>query len=562
MTRWLLTFGRPVLWPLAISAVCRIAGLGAGIALFGYAARAIGVATTGGAAQPTTVFAVVVALAAVKGMFGYLEQYTGHWVAFRALAMLRVFLYDRLAALAPAVMVRHRTGDLLARVTRDIDRLEVFFAHSVVPAVAAVLVPSGVLVFLAVAVAPAVALVVAPFLVVLGAVIPFLGRRSAHDAATGAVRIGGLTSAHLTDTIGGLREIAAYRAGDHRRAALADLDTDAAARHRVVAQWVGLRAAVTRATQAGVLLAVVVVGRTVGLDVATLAMAVGLVAATFPALEAVDGFAALLDSTRESLARVRAVAEEAPATVDPAPDQARTPARSAPEIRVHSVDFTHPAEATRPAVLTGVDLTLAAGSTVGLIGATGSGKSTLGALLARVWDPSRGAVTWDGVDLRRIPLAELRSLITVIDQHPFLVRGTVADNLRLADPDVSEDRMWHALDVADLAETVAALPQGLHTRVGEGGTALSGGQRQRLAIARAVMHGGRLVIVDEGTSQLDADTERRVLDRLGREFADRTVLWITHRPGTLDACDEVVRLDRGRITREEVTGATPRRARG
>ncbi|WP_186629841.1 thiol reductant ABC exporter subunit CydC [Rhodococcus sp. BP22] len=548
MTGWLLAFGRPVRWPLAISVLCRIVELAAGIALLGFAAHAVVTAATTGVGAPWKVFGVLLALAAIKGLFQYLEHYTGHWVAFRALAMLRVFFYERLAGLAPAVTVRHRTGDLLARVTRDIDRLEVFFAHSVVPAVAAVIVPAGVLVYLGVGVDPAITLVAAPFLLLLGAVIPFVGRRTAQRAEGQTVRIGGTVSAHLADTVGGLREITAYDAGEGRRENMTRLDAASAAQHRIVARWASIRAGATRAAQAGVLIAIVGAGMVIDLDAVSIAVAVAVAVATFPALEAVNGFAALLGSTRTSLERVRAIAEEEPAAPEPAPGEVWIPADNAPEIRLQGVDFTYPSDISRPAVLTGIDLTIPAGRILALVGSTGSGKSTIGALVARIWDPTAGTVAWDGVDIRSIPSAELRRRVTVVDQQPFLIHGTIADNLCLADPDATDDQMWHALHVADLADTVRELPGGMHTRVGERGAELSGGQRQRLALARALMHGGRLIVIDEGTSELDAATERRVLGRLADTLGDRTVLWITHRRATLGMCDAVVEIKEGELS--------------
>ncbi|MGV9746641.1 amino acid ABC transporter ATP-binding/permease protein [Rhodococcus zopfii] len=543
MTGWLLAFGHPVLWPLAISALCRVTELAAGAALLGFASYTAVSAVLTGTGSPATAFAVVAGLAAFKGLFHYLEHYTGHWVAFRVLAAMRVFFYERLAALAPAVTYRHRTGDLLARVTRDIDRLEVFFAHSVVPAVTAVVMPTGVLVWFAASGHPAVALAVAPFFVALGAIVPFAGRPSAQRADAEIVRIGGAISAHLADTIGGLREITAYDAGERRRTEQALLDDRAATRNRLVARWVAVRAAATRVTQVGALLAVVATGHAVDADVAAVAAMVAVTVATFPALAAVDGFAALLGSTRTSVQRVRAIAEAAPETPDVDDSRAWIPGPHAPEIRLEDVEFVHTSGGGRAPVLNGTDLTVPAGSTVGLTGRTGSGKSTIGALIARIWDPTGGRVLWDGVDLRRIPLADLRRRITVVDQEPFLLRASIATNLRLAAPDAPETALWEALHTVDLETTVRAMPDGLDTGVGERGAELSGGQRQRLALARAILHDGQVVIVDEGTSQLDERTENRVLERLQTAWADRTVLWITHRPSTLRLCDSAFRVD-------------------
>lgn len=546
MTGWLLDFGRPVLWPLALSALCRVIELAAGAALLGYAAHTAVTAVTTGTGNPATALTVVLLVAAVKGLFHYLEHYTGHWVAFRVLATMRVFFYQRLAALAPAVTYQHRTGDLLARVTRDIDRLEVFFAHSVVPAIAAVVMPAGVLTWFAATGYPAVALAALPFFVALGALVPFLGRRSAQRAEADTVRLAGTISAHLADTTAGLREITAYGAADRRITEQSELDETAAAHHRIVARWAAARAAATRLAQVAVLLTIAALGHRLGADTATLAAMLAVTVATFPALAAVDGFAALLGSTRTAVHRVRAIAEQAPATPEPDSATAWIPADTAPELRLDAVTFTHTRPGSAP-VLSGVDLTIPAGSTVGMIGSTGSGKSTLGALLARIWDPTAGRVLWDGHDLRSIPLTELRRRVTVVDQDPFLLRASIAENLRLAAPDATDAQLWEALRVVDLDETVRAMPAGLDTSVGERGTELSGGQRQRLALARALLHDGQVVIVDEGTGQLDEPTEQRVLDRVRSVWEDRTVVWITHRTATLSLCDSVVRVEDGRV---------------
>lgn len=389
-TRWLLAFGRPVLWPLGISMLCRVAPLAAGAALLGYAAFAVMTAVLSGSGSPLTTLGVIVALAAAKGLFHYLEHYTGHWVAFRTLAMMRVFFYQRLAALAPAITYRHRTGDLLDRVTRDIDRLEVFFAHTVVPTIAAVIVPTGVVAGFAVAGHPAVALAVTPFFVLLGAVLPFLGQRHSQQAEGTTVRIGGQLSAHLTDTIGGLRELTAYAAGSLRRAEQQRLDDESAARHRIVARWAATRASVGQLARVGALITVVVTGQLTGTSPAAIAAMVAVTVATYPALAGVDGFAASLGSTRTAVRRVRAVAEEAPATPEPPVAEAWEPPPGAPEIRLTGVGFTYPGR-NAPA-LSGIESTIPAGGTVGLLGHTGSGKSTIGALLARIWDPTDGRI--------------------------------------------------------------------------------------------------------------------------------------------------------------------------
>lgn len=551
-TRWLLSFGRPVLWPLLISIACRVAELAAGAALLGYAAHAAVSAVTTGSGSAVSVLLVVLTLAAIRGVFHYLEHYTGHWVAFRVLAMMRVFFYRRLAALAPAITYRHRTGDLLGRVTRDIDRLEVFFAHTVVPAVAAVVMPSGVLLWLIVIGYPGVALAVGVSVVVLGAGVPFVGRRRVGRNEAAIVAHLGTVSAHLADSIAGLREISAFGAAPERMRTLDRVERDLAVRRRVVARWSAARVALTRACQVGALAAVVVTAHAGGADAATIAAMVAVMFATFPALEAVEAFAALLGSTTSSLRRIREIADGTSDTPGPSTADAWHPPASAPEIRFDGVAFAHPGRPGRP-VLDRVDLTLPAGGFIGVLGPTGSGKSTLGALAARIWDPVVGRVLWDGHDLRHIPVDVLRDRVTVVDQDPYLLPTSIAANLRLGAPEATDERLWEALHAVDLDTFVRAMPDGLDTAISD--RTLSGGQRQRLALARAILHDGAVIVVDEGTGQLDAATEARVVARLRREWAGRTVLWITHRESTLDRCDMVCRVRDGQVIVEESTAS-------
>ncbi|WP_247604125.1 iron chelate uptake ABC transporter family permease subunit [Gordonia paraffinivorans] len=491
------------------------------------------------------------AAVAVTGVIAFVGLVVPHAV--------RLVLGTRHRILLPASMlsgaiflILNRTGDLLGRVTRDIDRLEVFFAHTVVPAIAAVVMPSGVLLWLIVIGYPGVALAVGVSVVVLGAGVPFVGRRRVGRNEAAIVAHLGTVSAHLADSIAGLREISAFGAAPERMRTLDRVERDLAVRRRVVARWSAARVALTRACQVGALAAVVVTAHAGGADAATIAAMVAVMFATFPALEAVEAFAALLGSTTSSLRRIREIADGTSDTPGPSTADAWHPPESAPEIRFDGVAFAHPGRPGRR-VLDRVDLTLPAGGFVGVVGPTGSGKSTLGALAARIWDPVVGRVLWDGHDLRHIPVDVLRDRVTVVDQDPYLLPTSIAANLRLGAPEATDERLWEALHAVDLDTFVRAMPDGLDTAISD--RTLSGGQRQRLALARAILHDGAVIVVDEGTGQLDAATEARVVARLRREWAGRTVLWITHRESTLDRCDMVCRVRDGQVIVEESTAS-------
>ena len=197
--------------------------------------------------------------------------------------------------------------------------------------------------------------------------------------------------------------------------------------------------------------------------------------------------------------------------------------------------------------LRGVSLVVEAGTTVALVGATGSGKSTLVRLIARLYDPDSGSIRVDGADVRDVDLASLRRAIAVVDDDPFLFSATVHDNIAYGRPDASRKEVERAAERAQAAGFIAELPDGYDTRVGERGLTLSGGQRQRLAIARALITDPRILVLDDATSSVDASTEQAIKAALREVMAGRTTFVIAHRLSTIALADDIVVLERGRV---------------
>ncbi len=214
-------------------------------------------------------------------------------------------------------------------------------------------------------------------------------------------------------------------------------------------------------------------------------------------------------------------------------------------VRLEDVSFSYPG-ADRPA-LTGVTLDVPAGSTLALVGETGSGKTTLGALVSRLYDPSAGRVTIDGIDLRDMRLTDLASVVGVVSQETYLLHTTVRENLRYARPDATDAEIEDAARAAQIHDLIADLPEGYDTMVGSRGHRFSGGEKQRIAIARTLLRDPRVLILDEATSALDNETERAVQQAFDTLAEGRTTITIAHRLSTIRDADQIVVLDHGQI---------------
>ncbi len=212
---------------------------------------------------------------------------------------------------------------------------------------------------------------------------------------------------------------------------------------------------------------------------------------------------------------------------------------------IREVSFSYPGQASP--VLSDINLEIAAGETVALVGRSGAGKTTLTNLIARFYDPTRGSIWLDGLDLRRIDLQSYRGLLGMVEQDVFLFDGTIRDNIAYAKRRPSDRQVIEAARAAAADEFITALPQGYETVIGERGVKLSGGQRQRLAIARAILADPRVLVLDEATSNLDSESEQLIQASLAKLLQGRTALVIAHRLSTIRRADKIVVIDSGRV---------------
>ena len=485
-------------------------------------------------------------LAPVAGVFHWLESWIAHDMAFRLLAEMRIALFEKLDRLAPAYMVRRRTGDMVAMATHDVEMVEYFFAHTVAPAFVAVLIPSivlGVLVFYGWELAAALL----PFLVLV-AMTPFFTRKRIDELGSRAREALGELNAHAVDTIQGLGEIVAFQRTPERRAELIVRTEN----HHVVRlpffRDLTLQASLLEVATGLGGLAVVVAGAALvdaeRLESGILPLLTLLSMAAFLPISEISHVGRHLADTLGSTRRLYAVDNEPVPVKDGLGVAGETGARGLP-IELDGVDFQY--EAANRRALHGAAFEVPAGKTVALVGPSGAGKTTVAHLLMRFWDPEEGAIRLGGRDLREYALDDLRRRIALVAQDTYLFNDTLRTNILIANPDADEVTLMAAIDRASLGEFVAGLPDGLETKVGERGMRLSGGQRQRVAIARAFLKDAPVLILDEATSHLDAVNEHAVRDALEELMADRTTIVIAHRLSTVRGADLIVALNEGRV---------------
>jgi len=491
---------------------------------------------------------LLVALAVVAPMAGllhWLESWIAHDMAFRLLAEMRIDAFRRLDALAPAYLVRRRTGDLMALATHDIELVEYFFAHTIAPAFVAVLVPAGVLAVLGTQ-SPWLALALLPFLAAVG-LSPVLLRRRVDRLGSEAREAAGELGAYAVDSVQGLSEIVTFQHEAARGAGLDALsDRHIALRLPFFRQLTMQQSLLEVLTGLGGLTVVLVGAALVNrgtIDAGVLPLLTLLAMAAFLPVSEIAQIGRQLADTLGATRRIYALANEPVPVVDGpgAPD----PARPA-SLALEGVGFSYPAAQNR-AALDAVDIDIPAGRVVALVGTSGAGKTTTALLLMRFWDPGQGQVNLDGVDLRAHRLDDLRREIALVAQDTYLFNDTLRSNILIGRPGATEAELAAAVSLASLDGVVDGLPDGLDTVVGERGTSLSGGQRQRVAIARAFLKDAPVLILDEATSHLDAVNEHVLRRSLAQLEADRTTVIIAHRLSTIRHADHIVVLDGGRV---------------
>ena len=490
-----------------------------------------------------SLLAVAFVLAIASGARFYLVS----WLGERVVSDLRRDLFDHVVRLGPAWFEIKRSGDVMSRISADAQLIEQVIGSSASVALRNTLMCLGGVVMLVVT-NPKLALwtlAVVPLTVVP---IVVFGRRVKALSREAQARMGEMVS-EGAETLDGVRTVQAFAQEDRA----AQRFGQATERAFVAAtQRVSRRAIMTTVVIFIVFSAVgfllwmgghdVLTGRISAGDLSAFVFYAVLVATSGGAISETIGDLQRASGAAERLAELRAeppsIAEPANARPLPKPVQGA--------VTFEGISFRYPTR-TDSLALDRFDLAIAPGETVAIVGPSGAGKTTAFNLLLRFYDPEKGAVRLDGIDIRELALRDLRRALAVVPQDPTLFSASVADNIRYGRPDASDAEVSAAAEAASALGFIEALPHGFATDLGARGVRLSGGQRQRIAIARALLCDPAVLLLDEATSALDAESELAVQQALDRIMRHRTTLVIAHRLATVQKADRIVVLDHGRV---------------
>ncbi len=490
-----------------------------------------------------SLLAVAVVLAIASGARFYLVS----WLGERVVGTLRRDLFAHVVRLGPAWFEVKRSGDVMSRISSDAQLIEQVIGSSASVALRNTLMCIGGIAMLVIT-NPKLALWVLAVVPIVVAPIVIFGRKVRLLSREAQARVADMVS-EGGETLDAVRTVQAFAQEDSAGARFTRATEKA---FDAAVARIGRRAIMTTFVIFIVFAAVgfllwmggqdVLAGQISAGDLSAFIFYAVLVASSGGAISETIGDLQRASGAAERLAELRA---EQPIIREPAsPKSLPRPVRGA--LAFEDVTFRYP---TRPdsLALDRFDLSIAPGETVAIVGPSGAGKTTVFNLLLRFYDPEKGALRLDGVDIRDLRLAELRGALAIVPQEPVLFTGSVADNIRYGRPDASDAEVQAAAKAASALDFIQALPQGFDSHLGTRGVRLSGGQRQRIAVARALLCNPAVLLLDEATSALDAESELAVQQALDRLVHQTTTLVIAHRLATVQKADRIVVLEAGQV---------------
>lgn len=485
----------------------------------------------------------LIVFAVAGAAFHYGEQYCNHYIAFRILAIIRHKVFAALRKLCPAKLENKEKGNLITVITCDIELLEVFFAHTVSP-IAIAFITSVIMVVFMWYQHPLAAVFSIFAYISVGVILPIWNRRRSADSGRNYRNNMGELDNFIINNTYGIDEILQYNQGSARLDEMDERLQNLYYTQEDLSVFEGSQKAVTNLVihffSWGMFFFMLILYMNKISDFLQLILATLAMISSFGPTAALSSLSNNLSQTLASGERVLSLLEEEP-TVEEVSGKETTSFEGAD---VDNVSFSYGEET----ILDNVSLDIKKGKVLGIHGISGSGKSTLLKLLMRFWDVNTGEVHISGKNIKNVNTEDLREMTGYVTQETVMFQGTIADNIRVAKQNATLEEIQNAAKKASIHDFISGLPNGYDTNVGELGDSLSDGEKQRIGLARAFLHDGDFLLLDEPTSNIDVLNEGIILKSLSEESAGKTIVLVSHRKSTMSLADETYEMAKGRFS--------------
>ncbi|HHF5354031.1 TPA: thiol reductant ABC exporter subunit CydC [Haemophilus influenzae] len=490
------------------------------------------------------ILTALIVLAVARGALRYLEQMSGHYIAFKLLALLRDKVFSSLRRLAFVKLQDKQAGQLVSLVTNDIELLEVFYAHTIAPIMIAFFTSAILLLVFAQLSGWFVLVALAAYLTV-GVILPIITTKLAREDGRRYRELVGEMNDFFLDSVRGMKEIQLFGYAKQRLDEIQQrsqkIDT---AFERIKDQEAKVRVYTEVAVSVFniiMLFTGLILFSLDKIDFAAFLVGVILLMSSYGPVIALSNLSSNLLQTLASGERVLSLLAEEPELKDV---ESAVDLKDVSRIDVENVNFAYGEEQ----ILSDVSLSVKKGEILGIHGRSGSGKSTLLKLLMRFYDPKSGSIKINGETLPNINTRSLRDNMAYITQQTYIFNETIEENIRLARRDATLEEIMDAAKKASIHDFILSLPQGYQTKMTELGGNLSDGEKQRIGIARAFLHNAPIILLDEPTSNLDSLNEAMILKSLLDVKAEKLIILVSHRQSTMAICDQVIGIENGRMS--------------
>ena len=490
------------------------------------------------------ILTALIVLAVARGALRYLEQVSGHYIAFKLLALLRDKVFSSLRRLAFVKLQDKQAGQLVSLVTNDIELLEVFYAHTIAPIMIAFFTSAILLLVFGHLSGWFVVVALAAYLTV-GVILPIITTKLAREDGRRYRELVGKMNDFFLDSVRGMKEIQLFGYAKQRLDEIQQrsqkIDT---AFERIKDQEAKVRVYTEVAVSAFniiMLFTGLILFSLDKIDFSAFLIGVILLMSSYGPVIALSNLSSNLLQTLASGERVLSLLAEEPELKDV---ESAIDLKEVSRIDVESVSFAYGEEQ----ILSDVSLSVKKGEILGIHGRSGSGKSTLLKLLMRFYDPKSGSIQINGESLPNINTRSLRDNMAYITQQTYIFNETIEENIRLARRDTTLEEIMEAAKKASIHDFILSLPEGYQTKMTELGGNLSDGEKQRIGIARAFLHNAPIILLDEPTSNLDSLNEAMILKSLLNVKAEKLIILVSHRQSTMAICDQVIGIENGRMS--------------